>query len=51
MRLDCDFYAEQAAGFLAPEPVATADDDSFADYEPLGVVLAIMPWNFPFRTE
>jgi len=46
--LTCDFYAEKAAGFLAPEPVRTAADDSFAAYEPLGVVLAIMPWNFPF---
>jgi succinate-semialdehyde dehydrogenase / glutarate-semialdehyde dehydrogenase len=44
----CELYAEQAAGFLAPEPVETAADDSFAAYEPLGVVLAIMPWNFPF---
>jgi succinate-semialdehyde dehydrogenase / glutarate-semialdehyde dehydrogenase len=44
----CDFYAEQAAAFLAPEPVATAADDSFVTYEPLGVILAIMPWNFPF---
>jgi succinate-semialdehyde dehydrogenase / glutarate-semialdehyde dehydrogenase len=44
----CDFYAEQAAGFLAPEPVETAADDSFVTYEPLGVILAIMPWNFPF---
>ena len=46
--LTCDFYVEKAAGFLAPEPVETAADDSFATYEPLGVVLAIMPWNFPF---
>jgi succinate-semialdehyde dehydrogenase / glutarate-semialdehyde dehydrogenase len=44
----CDFYAEHAAGFLAPEPVETAADDSFVTYEPLGVILAIMPWNFPF---
>jgi succinate-semialdehyde dehydrogenase/glutarate-semialdehyde dehydrogenase len=46
--LTCDFYAEKAAQFLAPEPVETDADDSFATYEPLGVVLAIMPWNFPF---
>jgi succinate-semialdehyde dehydrogenase / glutarate-semialdehyde dehydrogenase len=46
--LTCDFYAEKAAEFLAPESVETAADDSFAAYEPLGVVLAIMPWNFPF---
>jgi succinate-semialdehyde dehydrogenase / glutarate-semialdehyde dehydrogenase len=44
----CGFYAEQAAAFLAPEPVETAADDSFVTYEPLGVVLAIRPWNFPF---
>jgi succinate-semialdehyde dehydrogenase/glutarate-semialdehyde dehydrogenase len=44
----CEFYAEHADAFLAPEPVETAADDSFVTYEPLGVVLAIMPWNFPF---
>jgi succinate-semialdehyde dehydrogenase/glutarate-semialdehyde dehydrogenase len=44
----CDFYAEHAAGFLAPEPVATDASRSFVAFEPLGVVLAVMPWNFPF---
>jgi succinate-semialdehyde dehydrogenase/glutarate-semialdehyde dehydrogenase len=44
----CDFYAENAARFLAPEPVATDASKSFIRYEPLGPVLAIMPWNFPF---
>jgi succinate-semialdehyde dehydrogenase/glutarate-semialdehyde dehydrogenase len=44
----CDFYAENAARFLAPEPVATDAAKSFIRYEPLGPVLAIMPWNFPF---
>jgi len=44
----CEFYADHAAAFLAPETVKTAADDSFVTYEPLGVVLAIMPWNFPF---
>jgi succinate-semialdehyde dehydrogenase / glutarate-semialdehyde dehydrogenase len=44
----CEFYAEHAAEFLASETVRTAADDSFVTYEPLGVVLAIMPWNFPF---
>jgi succinate-semialdehyde dehydrogenase / glutarate-semialdehyde dehydrogenase len=44
----CEFYAQHAAALLAPEPVETAADDSFAAYEPLGVILAIMPWNFPF---
>src|SRR4029077_20762722 len=44
----CDFYAENAARFLAQEPVATDATKSFIRYEPLGPVLAIMPWNFPF---
>jgi succinate-semialdehyde dehydrogenase / glutarate-semialdehyde dehydrogenase len=44
----CDFYAENGARFLAPEPVATDAAKSFIRYEPLGPVLAIMPWNFPF---
>jgi succinate-semialdehyde dehydrogenase/glutarate-semialdehyde dehydrogenase len=44
----CDFYAENAARFLAPEMVATDAAKSFIRYEPLGPVLAIMPWNFPF---
>jgi len=44
----CEFYAEHGAAFLGPESVKTPADDSFVTYEPLGVVLAIMPWNFPF---
>ncbi len=44
----CDFYAENAERFLANEPVATDAAKSFIRYEPLGPVLAIMPWNFPF---
>ena len=46
--LACDFYAENAARFLAREPVATEARASFVTFVPLGVVLAIMPWNFPF---
>jgi succinate-semialdehyde dehydrogenase/glutarate-semialdehyde dehydrogenase len=45
---NCDFYAEHAASFLADEPVATNARESFVAFEPLGPVLAIMPWNFPF---
>ena len=45
---NCDFYAEHAASFLADEPVATNARESFVAFEPLGTVLAIMPWNFPF---
>jgi succinate-semialdehyde dehydrogenase/glutarate-semialdehyde dehydrogenase len=44
----CRHYAEQAAAFLAPERVATDAVLSYVDFQPLGVVLAVMPWNFPF---
>ncbi|QKG52744.1 NAD-dependent succinate-semialdehyde dehydrogenase [Hymenobacter sp. BRD67] len=44
----CDYYAEHAAGFLADEEVKTDAGRSFISYAPLGVVLAVMPWNFPF---
>ena len=44
----CDFYAEHAERFLATEQVATDATRSFVRYEPLGPVLAVMPWNFPF---
>jgi succinate-semialdehyde dehydrogenase/glutarate-semialdehyde dehydrogenase len=46
--LTCDFYAESAAQFLAREPVKTEATNSFVTFNPLGVVLAVMPWNFPF---
>ncbi len=44
----CDFYAESGARFLAPRQVPTDDPVSFVRYDPLGVLLGIMPWNFPF---
>ena len=44
----CRYYAEHAERFLADEPVATDASRSFVRYEPLGPVLAVMPWNFPF---
>ena len=43
----CDFYADHAQGFLADEVIKTDASRSFISYQPLGVVLAIMPWNFP----
>jgi succinate-semialdehyde dehydrogenase/glutarate-semialdehyde dehydrogenase len=46
--LGCRYYAEHASEFLADEAAATDASRSFVRYEPLGVVLAIMPWNFPF---
>ncbi len=44
----CDFYAENAEDFLADELIETEATESFVSYDPLGPVLAIMPWNFPF---
>jgi len=44
----CEFYAEAAAGFLGDEVVPTNASRSLVAYEPLGIVLAIMPWNYPF---
>jgi succinate-semialdehyde dehydrogenase/glutarate-semialdehyde dehydrogenase len=44
----CDFYADNSARFLAREPIATEGSASFVTFVPLGVVLAVMPWNFPF---
>ena len=44
----CDYYAENAERFLAPEMVKTEARKSFVIFQPLGVVLAVMPWNFPF---
>jgi len=44
----CDYYAENAKQFLAQEIVETDASKSFVSYQPLGIVLAVMPWNFPF---
>jgi len=44
----CDHYAENAESLLSPEPVGTDASRSFVAFPPLGVVLAVMPWNFPF---
>jgi succinate-semialdehyde dehydrogenase / glutarate-semialdehyde dehydrogenase len=44
----CRYYAENAERFLADEEVATNAKRSYVKYQPVGVVLAIMPWNFPF---
>src|SRR5690242_14762230 len=44
----CRYYAENAERFLADEIVETPAKKSFIRYQPLGVVLAVMPWNFPF---
>ena len=44
----CRFYAENAERFLADEVVQTAATRSYILYQPLGPILAVMPWNFPF---
>lgn len=45
---NCDYYAEHAEAFLSPEPVETNAAESYVEFTPIGVVLAIMPWNFPY---
>jgi succinate-semialdehyde dehydrogenase/glutarate-semialdehyde dehydrogenase len=44
----CDFYAAHAAGFLAPQRPPSAPAGAAVTFEPIGIILAIMPWNFPF---
>ncbi|EHC15976.1 Succinate-semialdehyde dehydrogenase (NAD(P)(+)) [Fischerella thermalis JSC-11] len=44
----CRYYAEHAAQFLADTYVETDATKSFVKYQPLGIILAVMPWNFPF---
>jgi len=44
----CRFYADHAAAFLADEVIDAKNERSYVAFEPLGVVLAVMPWNFPF---
>ena len=46
--MTCNFYAEAAPRFLADEAVASNAAESSVVFDPLGVVLAIMPWNYPF---
>lgn len=44
----CDYYAENAEDHLSPKEITTDANKSYVSYEPLGIVLAIMPWNYPF---
>ncbi len=44
----CQYFAEHAEAFLAPHHVETEMSRSYVTYQPLGIVFAIMPWNFPF---
>jgi succinate-semialdehyde dehydrogenase/glutarate-semialdehyde dehydrogenase len=44
----CDWFADQAEAYLAPQPVELDGPEAHVTFNPLGVVLAVMPWNFPF---
>lgn len=44
----CEYYAESAHDHLAPEQIETDAGESYVTYEPIGPLLAVMPWNFPF---
>src|SRR5260370_21567067 len=44
----CDFFAENAERFLADQKVVANATESYVAFRPLGVVLAVMPWNFPY---
>ena len=44
----CRYYAENGSRFLEEEPAQTDAAESYVEYQPLGPVLAVMPWNFPF---
>jgi succinate-semialdehyde dehydrogenase/glutarate-semialdehyde dehydrogenase len=44
----CDWFADHADEYLARQPVDFDGEEAFVTYNPLGIILAIMPWNFPF---
>ena len=44
----CDYYVENGSKFLAEQSISSDADKSFVSFEPLGVILGVMPWNFPF---
>ena len=44
----CRYYAENAARILTEEPITTEGNNSYVRWDPLGIILAVMPWNFPF---
>lgn len=44
----CSYYYENSIPFLAPKIIKTEASESYVAYEPMGVILGIMPWNFPF---
>tara|TARA_B100000700_G_scaffold44391_1_gene46005 strand:+ start:3169 stop:4536 length:1368 start_codon:yes stop_codon:yes gene_type:complete len=44
----CEYYADNGINFLAEQNINSDADRSFVSFEPLGVILGVMPWNFPF---
>tara|TARA_Y100000590_G_scaffold18786_1_gene22321 strand:+ start:2184 stop:3551 length:1368 start_codon:yes stop_codon:yes gene_type:complete len=44
----CEYYADNAENFLSQKEIPTGSTKSFISFQPIGIVLAIMPWNFPF---
>ena len=46
--LACDYYAENAEKFLSDKPLEVPEGEAYVAYDPIGIVLAVMPWNFPF---
>lgn len=46
--LVCDYYADETPKILADEPIATDKGESYVRFDPLGIVLAVMPWNFAY---
>jgi succinate-semialdehyde dehydrogenase/glutarate-semialdehyde dehydrogenase len=44
----CEYFAENAERLLAPETIDASSDQNYVRYEPLGTILAVMPWNFPY---
>ena len=44
----CEYYANTAEAYLKPQPIATENTKSYRCFKPMGIIYAIMPWNFPF---
>jgi len=44
----CDYYSQNASNFLSPKNIETDNYKSFISFQPIGLVLGVMPWNFPF---
>jgi succinate-semialdehyde dehydrogenase/glutarate-semialdehyde dehydrogenase len=44
----CRYYAENAESFLTPSPLDSTADESYVRFDPMGIIFAIMPWNFPY---